>query len=135
MSTADCSLVYTARTGPVSCDSNKDDHPAQLNLANVQHEAAYLCRRIHLDTLAVNSGLCVSSNFTASIGMENLEGNYTHKSSEGYDNYLKEVGVPWMLRKMILSTGLVLEITRTGEEWTLAYKTSLKTTVFEFRLY
>ena len=64
-----------------------------------------------------------------------MEGNYTHKSSEGYDNYLKEVGVPFMLRKMILSTGLVLEVTRIGEEWTLAYKTTLKTTVFEFRLY
>ena len=39
-----------------------------------------------------------------------MEGSYRHTGSEGYEEYLAKVGVPWILRKVILAAQLILQV-------------------------
>jgi len=66
--------------------------------------------------------------------MENTVESYSLTDSEGYSEFLTSVGVPWIVRKMILNTRVILEVARNGDTWTLAYKSPIKNTVFEFSL-
>ena len=41
---------------------------------------------------------------------DEMEGNYSYTSSEGYDDFLKERGVPWIGRKLIIAAPAQLEV-------------------------
>ena len=39
-----------------------------------------------------------------------MEGIYSYATSEGYDDFLKERGVPWVGRKLIIAAPVQLEV-------------------------
>ena len=39
-----------------------------------------------------------------------MEGSYSYTTSEGYDDFLKERGVPWIGRKLIIAAPIQLEV-------------------------
>ena len=39
-----------------------------------------------------------------------MEGIYSYTTSEGYDDFLKERGVPWIGRKLIIAAPVQLEV-------------------------
>ena len=90
-----------------------------------------------------------------------MEGSFTYTSSEGYDEFLGKRGVPWIVRKMILAAPVELQVgphtmfidvqyavhpthftvssfsvdkVSPGEQWTMAYKSPIKTNSYEFKL-
>merc|ERR1712243_163921 len=66
--------------------------------------------------------------------MVQITGNYTQISNEGYEDFLKALGVSFLLRKAAMSSTPVMTITETGGNWTMVTKTTVKSIELKFRL-
>jgi len=65
---------------------------------------------------------------------EGLVGKYTLESSEKFDEFLKEMGVGFVTRKMAVSLSPTIEIKQEGEEYSIKTSTTFKTTELKFKL-
>ncbi|KAK9707694.1 Lipocalin / cytosolic fatty-acid binding protein family [Popillia japonica] len=67
--------------------------------------------------------------------MVEIVGKYQHQRNENLEEYFKAIGVPYIPRKMMLSTSPSLDITvdETGE-WCITTSTFLRTVVIKFQL-
>ncbi|OQV13472.1 putative Cellular retinoic acid-binding protein 2 [Hypsibius exemplaris] len=64
-----------------------------------------------------------------------ITGRWDLHSSEGFEDYLKAVGVNFVLRKLICSiSASTLEITKEGDTYTLKTISSMKTVETKFKL-
>merc|ERR1739846_6379 len=61
-------------------------------------------------------------------------GTYTQVSSEKYEEFLKALGVGFILRKAALASTPVMTISEDGGNWTMITKTSLKSIELHFKL-
>ena len=59
---------------------------------------------------------------------------YKFKSSEQFDEYMKFVGIGMLQRKAATSVSPVAILTKDGDTYTFAMKTSFKDVVFSFKL-
>ena len=77
---------------------------------------------------------------TFTVRMEKAVGVFQHEKSEGLEEYLTTMGVPWMVRccgslemsnipgntkfyrKVLANTSPTIEIVKEGEEWNLTFK-------------
>merc|ERR1712234_17807 len=66
--------------------------------------------------------------------MVQITGNYTQTSNEGYEDFLKALGVSFLLRKAAMASTPVMTITETGGNWTMVTETSMKSVELKFRL-
>merc|ERR1711887_359170 len=66
--------------------------------------------------------------------MVQITGNYTQISNEGYEDFLKALGVSFLLRKAAMASTPVMTITEAGGNWTMVTKTSMKSIELKFRL-
>merc|ERR1711887_216984 len=66
--------------------------------------------------------------------MVQITGNYTQISNEGYEDFLKALGVSFLLRKAAMASTPVMTITEAGGNWTMVTKTSMKSIELRFRL-
>merc|ERR1711970_888097 len=66
--------------------------------------------------------------------MVQITGNYTQISNEGYEDFLKALGVSFLLRKAAMASTPVMTITEAGGNWTMITKTSMKSIELKFRL-
>merc|ERR1711970_1626087 len=66
--------------------------------------------------------------------MVQITGNYTQISNEGYEDFLKALGVSFLLRKAALASTPVMTIAEEGGNWTMITKTSMKSIELKFRL-
>ena len=63
----------------------------------------------------------------------NFNGKYTSVSAENYDEYLKTLGVSFLLRKAWLAATPIVEITETAPgKWKMVTITSFNTSAVEF---
>ena len=62
-----------------------------------------------------------------------LPGTYTQTSAEGYEDFLKALGVGFILRKAALASTPVMTIAEEGGNWTMITKTSMKGIELKFR--
>ena len=102
----------------------------------------YLSLPVHL---SLPLTLSLRSNFSE------MEGSYSYTTSEGYDDFLKERGVPWIGRKLIIAAPIQLEvglfsslntflafkvifqISKENDLWTITYNSPARTTTFQFK--
>lgn len=63
-------------------------------------------------------------------------GKYQHESNENLDAYFTAVGVPYIPRKLILTShpDMTIEYNKDTEEWTITNISFFKTTVLKFKL-
>ena len=54
--------------------------------------------------------LCLSFCIIGEAHFSEMEGIYRYTTSEGYDDFLKERGVPWIGRKLIIAAPIQLEV-------------------------
>merc|ERR1712080_412983 len=54
-------------------------------------------------------------------------------SNEGYEDFLKDLGVSFLLRKAAMASTPVMTITESGGNWTMVTKTSMKSIELKFR--
>ena len=58
--------------------------------------------------------LSLSSSLSLALGnaeaFSEMEGSYSYTTSENYDDFLKERGVPWIGRKLIIAAPVQLEV-------------------------
>jgi len=66
--------------------------------------------------------------------MDKAVGVFQHEKSEGMDEYLTAMGVPWMVRKVLANTSPTIEIVKEGDVWNLTFKVSLKTNKISFKI-
>ena len=66
--------------------------------------------------------------------MAPITGQYTQVSSEKYEDFLKALGVGFILRKAALASTPVMTITEEGGNWTMVTKTTVKSIELKFRL-
>ncbi|KAI4460952.1 fatty acid binding protein [Holotrichia oblita] len=67
--------------------------------------------------------------------MVEIVGKYQHQRNENLEEYFKAIGVPYIARKMMLSTSPSLDITvDETNEWCITTSTLLRTTVIKFQL-
>ncbi|CAG2181389.1 unnamed protein product, partial [Oppiella nova] len=66
--------------------------------------------------------------------MSEFTGKYKLEKSDNFDNFLKELGVNFMLRKLANSTSPTLEITRNGDEFVFKTVSTVKTSTMTFTL-
>merc|ERR1712062_499496 len=66
--------------------------------------------------------------------MDKAVGTFVHEKSEGLDEYLTKMGVPWMVRKVLANTSPTIEIVREGDQWNMTFKESLKTNKIIFKI-
>merc|ERR1712203_252529 len=66
--------------------------------------------------------------------MVQMTGTFTRTSEEGYENFLKELNVGFMLRKAAMASTPVMTISETGGNWTMITKTTMKSVELKFRL-
>ncbi|CAG2106884.1 unnamed protein product [Medioppia subpectinata] len=66
--------------------------------------------------------------------MSEFTGKYKLESSDNFDNFLKELGVNFVMRKMANSSSPTLEITREGNDFTFKSVSAIKTSVTKFTL-
>merc|ERR1711881_736553 len=66
--------------------------------------------------------------------MVQITGNYTQISNEGYEDFLKALGVSFLLRKAAMASTPVMTITEAGGNWTMVTKTTVKSIELKFRL-
>ena len=57
---------------------------------------------------------------------EGLVGNYENVESENLEEYLAALDFPETARKMIVHSGLEVEICKEDETWTISYKMAIK---------
>merc|ERR1712114_25383 len=68
------------------------------------------------------------------MGMVQITGSYTQTSCENYEEFLKALGVGFMLRKAAMASTPVMTITESGGQWTMTTKTTMKSIELKFRL-
>merc|ERR1711979_93851 len=68
------------------------------------------------------------------IAMAPITGTYTQVSSEKYEEFLKALGVGFILRKAALASTPVMTISEDGGNWTMVTKTTVKSIELKFRL-
>jgi len=61
-----------------------------------------------------------------------FEGKWKLESSENFDEYMKALGVSYLVRKMGAAAKPVVTVTNKGDEWTLKSESSVKTSEFTF---
>merc|ERR1712219_31489 len=66
--------------------------------------------------------------------MAPITGTYTQVSSEKYEEFLKALGVGFILRKAALASTPVMTISEDGGNWTMITKTTVKSIELRFRL-
>merc|ERR1712033_85396 len=66
--------------------------------------------------------------------MAPITGTYTQVSSEKYEEFLKALGVGFILRKAALASTPVMTISEEGGNWTMVTKTTVKSIELKFRL-
>merc|ERR1712033_16810 len=66
--------------------------------------------------------------------MAPITGTYTQVSSEKYEEFLKALGVGFILRKAALASTPVMTIAEEGGNWTMITKTTVKSIELRFRL-
>ena len=54
--------------------------------------------------------LTLSLPLSLRFNFSEMEGSYSYTTSEGYDDFLKERGVPWIGRKLIIAAPIQLEV-------------------------
>ena len=67
------------------------------------------------------------------IVMAPITGTYTQVSSEKYEEFLKALGVGFILRKAALASTPVMTISEEGGNWTMVTKTTVKSIELKFR--
>merc|ERR1712168_374488 len=75
----------------------------------------------------------ITHNLT-SITMVQMTGSFTRVSEDGYENFLKELNVGFMLRKAAMASTPVMTITEDGGNWTMVTKTTMKSIELKFKL-
>merc|ERR1712033_103577 len=68
------------------------------------------------------------------IVMAPITGTYTQVSSEKYEEFLKALGVGFILRKAAMASTPVMTITETGGKWKMITKTTVKAIEINFEL-
>ena len=63
-----------------------------------------------------------------------MEGVFKHERDEQFDEYLKEIGLNMVARKMMASISPSLEITRSGDYFEILIKTKVKNNTIKFTL-
>merc|ERR1712226_896413 len=79
----------------------------------------------------------VTENITTistNTSMVQMTGTFTRISEEGYENFLKELNVGFMLRKAAMASTPVMTISGSGGNWTMITKTTMKSVELKFRL-
>merc|ERR1712059_83071 len=66
--------------------------------------------------------------------MVQITGNYTQTSKENYEEFLKALGVGFILRKAALASTPVMTISEEGGNWTMVTKTTVKSIELKFRI-
>ncbi|OTF74944.1 Group 13 mite allergen-like protein (Lipocalin), partial [Euroglyphus maynei] len=66
--------------------------------------------------------------------MVQFEGKYQLESSENFDEFLKELGVGFILRNLAKTTTPTIEVVKDGDYWVIKTHTALKTTGIRFKL-
>lgn len=66
--------------------------------------------------------------------MAEITGKWKLDKSDNFDNFLKELGVNFMMRKMANTSSPTVEISRSGDEFEFKTTTALKTSVVKFTL-
>ena len=66
--------------------------------------------------------------------MVQFVGKYTYESGENFDEFLKALGVGFILRNLAKTSKPTIEITLDGDEYTIKTITTLKTTEIKFKL-
>lgn len=66
--------------------------------------------------------------------MECIVGEWKLSKSENFDEFMKELGVGMIMRKIGNTTKPTVKITLNDDVWTLETHTTLKTTVLKFKL-
>lgn len=61
-------------------------------------------------------------------------GKYQLESSENFDEFLKELGVNFILRNLAKTSKPTIEITLDGDTYTIKTITTLKTSVITFKI-
>lgn len=62
------------------------------------------------------------------------EGKYQHERNENLDDYFKAIGVPYIPRKMMLTSRPTLEVKQEGDKWTIKTISLLRTMELTFTL-
>ena len=65
--------------------------------------------------------------------MAPITGTYTQTSCEKYEDFLKALGVGFILRKAALASTPVMTISEEGGNWTMVTKTTVKSIELKFR--
>merc|ERR1712071_646046 len=68
------------------------------------------------------------------ITMAPITGTYTQVSSEKYEDFLKALGVGFILRKAAMASTPVMTIAEDGGNWTMITKTTVKSIELRFKL-
>ena len=66
--------------------------------------------------------------------MEAFKGKFKRTSAVNYEEFLKALGVSWLLRKAATVSTPVTEISEDKGEWTIRTSTTLKTIELKFKL-
>ncbi|KAH7641012.1 fatty acid-binding protein [Dermatophagoides farinae] len=66
--------------------------------------------------------------------MVQFEGKYQLESSENFDEFLKELGVGFILRNLAKTSKPTIEVIRDGDYWVIKTITTLKTTEIRFKI-
>ncbi|KAG5871998.1 hypothetical protein JTB14_030840 [Gonioctena quinquepunctata] len=66
--------------------------------------------------------------------MAQMEGKYTNEKNENLDEYFKGLGVPYIPRKIVISSRPTLEISKSNDEWSITTSTLLRTSVSKFKI-
>ncbi|XP_046813976.1 fatty acid-binding protein, adipocyte-like [Vespa crabro] len=66
--------------------------------------------------------------------MAPIVGTYQHERNENMDEYFKDLGVPYIARKMMGLASPRLEISNEGEKWTIRTVSMMRTIVLTFVL-
>ncbi|XP_035735737.1 fatty acid-binding protein, adipocyte-like [Vespa mandarinia] len=66
--------------------------------------------------------------------MAPIVGTYQHERNENIDEYFKDLGVPYIARKMMGLASPRLEISNEGEKWTIRTVSMMRTIVLTFVL-
>ncbi|CAL4081622.1 unnamed protein product [Meganyctiphanes norvegica] len=69
-----------------------------------------------------------------STKMAKIAGTFNMTSSEGFDDFMKEIGVGMMMRKLGSTSKPEVTFAQKGDEWTMKTSTAMKTTEIKFML-
>jgi len=66
--------------------------------------------------------------------MVQMEGKYKRTKEEKYEDFLSKLGIGFMLRKAATSSTPTMDISKSGNEWTIVTSTTLKSMTIKFEL-